>query len=118
MVRNTSMRNTLANAYAAAGPNGALFSADPGTTDAATNELTGGTPAYARKNMGWATAANGSVTSAATTFDVSAGSTVAYFGVCTSATRGTADVRDSAAVTSQTFNSQGTYAVTAIYNQT
>lgn len=116
-IRNATMRTSLAGQYKTAGPFGALFSADPGTAGAATNELTGGAPAYARVNMTWGTPAASAVTSAATAFNVASGSTVAYFGVCTAGTAATADVQDSVAVTSQAFGSQGTYTVTATYTQ-
>lgn len=114
-IRNASMKNALANAYKAAGPYGALFSADPGTAGAATNELSGGS--YARVALGWGTPSGGVVTSSATTFNVASGATVAYFGVTTAGTAATADVQDSVAVTSQTFASAGTYTVTATYTQ-
>jgi len=117
MVRNNTMKTALANAYKAAGPYGALFTADPGTAGTATGEVTGGSPAYARKSLTWGTAANGVVQSAATAFDVPSGATVTFFGVTTAGTAGTADVQDSVAVTSQTFSSQGTYTVTATYTQ-
>lgn len=117
MVRNVTMRNALANQYRTTAPFGALFSADPGTAGAATGEISGGTPAYARKNMGFGAAANSATTSAATVFDVPNGATVAYFGVTTAGVAGTADVQDSVAVTSQPFTSQGTYTVTATYTQ-
>lgn len=116
-IRTLAQRNALATAYGTAAPNGTLFSADPGTSGAATNELTGGSPAFARKALSWG-AASGSAISGSGTFDVGAGLTVAYFGVCVSTTLTTADVRDSVAVTSQTFASQGTYTVTPTYTQT
>lgn len=48
-----------------------------------TNEVTGGSPAYARKAATWSAAAAGSKALAATlpTFDVPAGTTVAWFGL-------------------------------------
>lgn len=57
-----------------------LHSADPGATGA--NELTGGSPAYARKAVAApAAASNGSKqVSGSVTFDVPAGSTVAFVG--------------------------------------
>jgi hypothetical protein len=60
-----------------------LHSADPGATGA--NELSGGAPAYGRKNGGWNAAAASSKTGPASlqTFDVPAGSTVAYVGYWT-----------------------------------
>lgn len=116
-IRNASTRTSLAGSYATLLPFGALFSADPGTSGTATGEITGGTPAYARKNMTWGAASASAVVSAATVFDVPAGATVAYFGVATSGTAGAATVGDSVAVTSQAFVSQGTYTVTATYTQ-
>lgn len=120
-IRTDAQRKALANAYTAAAPKGSLFTADPGTAGAATNELTGGSPAFARKDMTWGTAATSGATavstSAATPFDVGSGNTVTYFGVCATTTLTTADVKDSVAVTSQAFASQGTYTVTATYTQ-
>jgi hypothetical protein len=111
-----AQRNALATSYGAAAPYGALFTADPGTTGSATGEVTGGSPAYARKALTWGTASNSAITSAATSFDPS-GTTVTYFAVTASATAGTADLRDRVAITSQTFSSQGTYTITATYTQ-
>jgi len=116
-IATLAQRNALASAYATAAPNGALFSADPGTTGSVTGEITGGSPAYARKALNWGAAAASAVVSAATAFDVASGVTVTFFGVTVSATAGTADLRDRVAVTSQSFASQGTYTVTATYTQ-
>ncbi len=44
-IATLAQRNALASAYATAAPNGALFSADPGTTGSVTGEITGGSPA-------------------------------------------------------------------------
>jgi hypothetical protein len=115
MVRNTPLKNTLATSYKTAAPYGALFTADPGTSGSATGEVSGGS--YARAALNWGTASNGAVTSSATVFNVPSGVTITYFGVTTSGTAGTGDVQDSAAVTSQTFSSAGTYTVTATYAQ-
>ncbi|MGH3497723.1 MAG: hypothetical protein ACRDP1_09700 [Nocardioidaceae bacterium] len=113
-----AQRNAMATAYGAAAPNGSLFTgAGPGTSGSATNEVSGGTPAFARKALGWGAAA-ASATTGGATFDVPSGTTVTWFGVCVSATLATADVRDAVTVTSQAFASQGTYAVTATYTQT
>lgn len=110
-IRNVTMRNALANQYKTTAPFGALFSADPGTADAATNELTGG--GYARQAANWGTAASSAVVSGSMAFSVAVNAVVAYFGVAASGTAGTADVKDSASVTSQTFSSAGTYTVTS-----
>lgn len=117
-IQNVTLRNLLATQYKTSAPNGALFSgAGPSNTGTATNEITGGAPAYARKALNWGTAAASAITSAATPFDVNSGTTVTFFGVCASATAGTADVYDFVAVTSQNFASQGTYTVTATFTQ-
>lgn len=112
-IRNATGKNAAANGYKAAGPYGSLHSADPGTAGAATNELSGGSPAYARKAWTWGSPSAGTMTSAATPFDVASGSSVAYVGVTASVTATTADLIDSTAVTTQAFASQGTYTVTA-----
>lgn len=120
-IRNQTTRNHLAERYAAFGPNLAAFTADPGTADAATTEVTTtGSPAYARKAItgAWATpVATSSAISGSATLDIPAGTTVTHLGVCAGLTRGTADVRDSFDSVDQTFSSQGTYAVTPTYTQ-
>lgn len=113
-----AQRNAMATAYGVAAPYGSLFtSTGPGTSGSATNEVTGGSPAFARKAMSWG-AASASAIVGTPTFDVPSGTTVTFFGVCVSVTLTTADVRDAVAVTSQAFASQGTYAVTATFTQT
>lgn len=116
-IRNVTQRNAMATAYGAAAPYGALFTADPGTADAATNEVAGGSPVYQRKAMSWGAAAASAITGAPV-FDVGAGVTVTYAGVAVGSVKTTADVRDSAAITSQAFASQGTFTVTFTYTQT
>ena len=116
-IRTVAQRTALAAAYASAAPYGALFTADPGTSGTATGEVTGGSPAYARKAAGWGTAANSAVSSGSMVFDVPSGTTVTYFGLTVAGTAGGADVRDSVALTSQAFASQGQYTVNAAYTQ-
>lgn len=110
-------RTSLVTKYITDAPFGDLFTADPGTSGSVTGEVSGGSPAYARKNMTWASAAASASTSAATAFDIPTGTTLTYFGVCTAGVLATADLRDKVAVTSQAFASQGTYTVTATYTQ-
>jgi hypothetical protein len=86
-------------------------SADPGATGTL-NELTGGSPAYARKAVTWATAtsATPSVKALAATFptfDVPPGSTVAYIGFWTLGTGGT--YGGCIDVTDEVYAGQGTY---------
>jgi hypothetical protein len=113
-----AQRNAMATAYGVAAPNGSMFtSTGPGTTGSATNECTGGAPAFARKALSWGAAAASAVVSALTPFDIASATTVTFFGVTVSAVLTTADVRDALAVTNQTFASQGVYSVTATYTQ-
>lgn len=75
------------------------------------NEVTGGSPAYARKAVSWGTAASGSVaTSGNVTFDVPAGTTVRRVGFFGAAT-GTGTYRGDADITDEVFAGQGTYQV-------
>lgn len=87
-----------------------LHSADPSTTGA--NELTGGSPAYARKAVSGGSAASGGsvLISANLTFDVPAGSTVAYCGMWSASTAGT--YYGHFDVTDEIFAGQGTYLLT------
>lgn len=112
-IATTAMKNNLADAYAGAADFGALYSTAPGAT--AGTELSGGSPAYARKALTWPAAANGTTTAAAVVFDVPAGATVAGFGFHSAVTGGT--YLDGVAVTSQPFSSQGTFQIVATYTQ-
>ena len=118
MTLTTPGKTALATAYATANVYGALFTADPGATGTATGEVTGGSPAYNRKSNSWGTASAGVVTTtAAPTFDIPSGTTVTFYGTCTSVTPGAATVADRVSVTSQAFASQGTYQITPTYTQ-
>ena len=88
----------------------ALHSGDPGAADTATAELTGGSPAYARKAIAWNAASGGAIDdSTAPVFDVAAGSTVAYISGWNTA--GTSRYFKKA-VTNEVFGAQGTYQIT------
>jgi hypothetical protein len=87
-----------------------LHTADPGENGS--NEVTGGSPAYARQSITWNAAANGSIDdSNAPVFDVPAGTTVSYVGFWNSA--GTA-FYGYADVTNEVFAAQGTYTLTDV----
>lgn len=116
-IRVKATRDALATAYGQRAAYACLFTADPGTSGSATGEVSGGSPAYARKQLTWSAPNSSSAITAQATFDVPAGATVTYVGVAQSGTAGTADVVDSAAVPSQTFSSQGTYTITFTYTQ-
>ncbi len=85
-----------------------LHSADPGTTGA--NELTGGSPAYARLIPVFNAASVGSqALNADLTFDVPAAETVAYVGYWVGTVFDGSDI-----ITAETFAAQGTFTVTAV----
>lgn len=111
-IQTSTMKNSLATAYKNAALYAALYTTVPGAT--AGTEVTGGSPAYARKALTWGTPANGVVT-ASVTFDVPASTTVAGAGIHDAATAG--NYLDGAAVTSQAFASQGTYALTLTFTE-
>jgi len=101
-------KNVMLDALGAVAVFAALFNGDP--SDAGT-ELSGGTPAYARKAQGWGSAAAGSMEDDGDiAFDCPAGSTVNYVAWYTADTGGTLLAYD--AVTEETFGSQGTYTLT------
>jgi hypothetical protein len=76
------------------------------------NELTGGSPAYARQACAWGAAAAG-VTSLSGTevFDVPAGSTVSRVGLWSASTSGT--FYGDGNVTDEVYAGQGTYTVSS-----
>ena len=111
-IQTVTMRNALATAYGTNAAYGALYTTAPGGS--AGTEVTGGSPAYARKSLAWG-AASASVVTVTATFDVPASTTVVGAGVHTAITAGT--YLDGASVTSQNFASQGTYALTFTYTQ-
>lgn len=114
-INGQNMRSALANAYGTNAPFAALYSTVPGAS--AGTELTGGSPAYARKVPSWGGAGATNINSATIpAFDVASGSTVAGAGFHSALTAG--NYMDGGAVTSQTFSSQGTYTLSASYTQT
>lgn len=87
MAFTSATKETSALAATGLGSWISLHTADPGT--AGTNEATGGSPAYARKQTTWAAgSADGVVNGSAVSFDVPAGS-YSHIGVWSAATSGT-----------------------------
>lgn len=89
-----------------------LHTADPGSSG--TSEVTGGSPAYARKALTWNTVGTDGVTelSADVVFDVPASTTVAYVGLFSAITGGT--FMGSMAVSpNETFGAQGQFTLKA-----
>jgi hypothetical protein len=76
------------------------------------SEVTGGSPAYARKAVTWNAAAAGSkAISGTVVFDVPAGTTIRRVGLFSLVTGGT--YFGDADITDETYGGQGTYTVTA-----
>lgn len=95
---------TLAIAFAS------LHVASPG--DSGSDEVSGGTPAYARKAITMAAAAAGAIAaSTQPVFDVPPNTTVTHVGFWSAVSGGT--FLGSADVTDETFASQGTYTLTS-----
>ena len=101
-------KNLMLDALAAVAVFVSLHTGDPSTTGA--NEVTGGTPAYARKAITWNAAASGSLDSSnAPEFDVPV-CTVVYVGFFSASASGTFYGSDE--VTNEAFAAQGTYTLT------
>lgn len=109
MPYSVAAKNLMLNALGAVAGFASLHDNDPGDNGA--NEISGGSPAYARKAHTWNSAASGSMDdSNAPVFDVPAGKTVKYVGMWSAATSGT--FYGAAAVTNEVFAAQGTYTLT------
>lgn len=113
MIATDGMRQLVANGYTANAPYGSLHSADPGTTGV--SEISGGSPAYARKSLSWTAGSTGTATATAV-FDVASGTTPSWTGIWSAATGGT--FRDKADIVDQAFSSQGTLTVSYTFTQT
>jgi hypothetical protein len=113
-ISGQNMRSGLANQYGTLAAFAALYSTAGGST--AGTELSGGSPAYARKAPAWGGAGAGNTNTATIpTFDVPSGATVAGGGFHSAVTAG--NYMDGGALTSQAFASQGSYTLSASYTQ-
>ena len=75
------------------------------------NEVSGGSPAYARKSVTWNAASSGNLDNSNTSvFDVPAGTTIRRVGLFDAVSAGT--YYGDADITDETYGSQGTYTVT------
>jgi hypothetical protein len=106
---NNTAKNLMLDALGAVAVFASLHTADPGTTG--TSEVSGGSPAYARKAITWNAASGADLDNNANpTFDVPAGTTVTHFGLWSAASAGT--FYGSGDITDETFAGQGTYTLT------
>lgn len=103
-------KNVMLDALGAVAVFASMHTADPGT--AGTSEVTGGSPAYARKSITWFAASAGDLDNNANpVFDVPAGTTVTHFGLWSAGSGGTF-YGGGALSTAETFGGQGTYTLT------
>lgn len=109
MPLNNTMKNLMLEEFASLAIYASLHTAFP----AGANEVSGGSPAYARKSINWAAASGGSISAQATfpVFDVPA-CTVAAMGFYSAVTAGT--LYGDYDLTDEVFAGQGTYTLTAI----
>jgi hypothetical protein len=100
----------MLDALALVATHAGLHTAVPST--GSPNELSGGSPAYARKAIAWGAAAAGVIddTAVSRVFDIPAGGSVAYVGFWTALSGGTLLSYD--AVTNEVYGAQGTYTLT------
>lgn len=102
-------RNVMVDALAAVAVRWALHTGDPGAANTASNEVTGGSPAYARKAVAWNAASSGTATqNGDVVLDVPAGTTVSWVSLWNSAGTVRYLKKD---VTDEVFGAQGTYTI-------
>jgi len=106
---DTTARNIGVDAIAALGLRWALHTGDPGGANSASNEVTGGSPAYARKAVAWNAASGGTATqNGDVVLDVPAGTTVSWVSLWNTAGTVRYLKKD---VTDEVFGAQGTYTI-------
>ncbi len=115
MPYSTAGKNLMLNALRGTNPTTpithvSLHTASPG--DSGANEVSGGSPAYARVAIAFNAPSAGSMDDSTNgaTFNVPAGTTVTHVGFWSASTSGTFLAYDD--VTSESFGAQGTYTVT------
>ena len=111
MALTTAGQNGAADGVASLATHLALFNGDP---EGAGVEISGGSPAYARKSVTWPAASGGSVAASNVpiAFDVPSGATVDHWALYTALTAGT--LLAAGTLTSETYGAQGTYNVNTL----
>lgn len=105
-------KNSLAAKYATEAAYGTLYTTAPDTS--AGTEVTGGSPAFARKPLTWSAPANGVITASAV-FDIPAGTTVVGSGLHTALTGGS--YVDGKSEAPASFPTQDTVTVTFTFTE-
>jgi hypothetical protein len=104
---STAAKNLMLDALGAAAVFASLHTADPGASG--TSEVSGGSPAYARKAITWNAASGADLDNNANpVFDVPASTTVTHFGLWSLASGGTY-YGSGLLSASEVFSGQGTY---------
>jgi hypothetical protein len=107
-------RTTMAAYYVTLGRYIGVTTGAPGSTSTPTNEATGGSPAYARKQTTWSAGAAGVQNGTAVTIDVAAG-TYTNAILCSAATG--ANMIDTSDPADVIMTAQGQLVVTPTYTQ-
>lgn len=108
-------RQALATYYGTLGSYIGAHTGDPGTTSSPANEVTGGSPAYARKQTTWSNSTGGVINGSPVTLDVPA-STITHISLCSAASGN--NMVDKADITDVVMSAQGQLVVTPTYTQT
>ena len=109
-------RNSLVTSYIGIGTWLGLATGNPGTTTTPSNEATGGSPAYARKQTTWGAASASASTGSAVTIDVAAG-TYVWAILASAVTLASANQTDNCAITSTVLGAQGQVILTPSFTQ-
>jgi hypothetical protein len=115
MVAVAATKDSLASHYAGLGTWIGLATGNPGSTATPSNEVTGGSPAYARKQTTWSAGTTGVQNGTAVTID-SPAATITYVLVASSSSGN--NMIDNATVTSVTLTAQGQVVVTPQFTMT
>lgn len=105
-------RESLALNFTTRASHAALYTTVPTSTTAGT-EVSGGSPAYARKAISWTAGGSDGVVTATVTFDVPTGVTLRGAGVHSALTG--ANYIDGGAIAEIPFTSQSTYVLNLIF---
>jgi len=113
MTLDTHALNAAADGITAVASRIAAHTDDPGAADTADNEVSGGSPAYARKAITWASADGGVADANGTlpVFDIPASTTVAWVSLWNTA--GDTRYAKKQLAADEVFGAQGTLSVTA-----
>lgn len=113
-IDSVAERNNLAAKFGTDVLWAAMFIGDPGATGSVAGELSGGSPAYARKQVVWSSPSGGTITGVVT-FDVPLNPTLQtyYAGLCTASTGANLVCRGT--LGQQQFGTQGTFQLTVSF---